>query len=175
MKGRAELCEDIKQIREIVSEYKVLKLEQIYKVMNNKDERIKKMVLSLMRKNEMIFIHDDMCSSTDNWTKNYDRATVTAFWILLDFWEDVMFNNAASFPAKIEFITPEDNFDIIVVDKGQENLMNSFYCKKHDSDTMHLVAVEDIKQMNKLNFEGIAAFCIVEDGGHIKYYRNEGE
>lgn len=174
MKGREELYGDIKQIREIISDYKVLKIEQIYKTIRNKEPRIKKTILTLMKNDGIIFISDDMCSSTDNWVKNFDRAVITAFWILLDFWDEVLFNNAAAFPAKIDFITSDESFDIIVAEKGQEKMLNVFYGKTRDATIKHLVAVEDEEQMTKLVFEGISAFCIVEDDGKVSYYRNEG-
>lgn len=173
MRGRAELCVDIKQIREIISVYKVLKLEQIYRVMKDKEIRIKKMIVSLLQRNEMMFVFDDICSSTNNWTKDIDRGIITAFWILLDFWDDVIFNDMASFPAKIEFMTQEDTFDIIVAEKGQENLINSFYIKRSDPTVRYLVVVDDTRQMKKIKFDGIAAFCAVDQNGCVKYYKGD--
>lgn len=173
MRGRAELCVDIKQIREIISVYKVLKLEQVYRVMKDKEIRIKKMIVSLLQRNEMMFVFDDICSSTNNWSKDIDKGIITAFWILLDFWDDVIFNDVASFPAKIEFMTQEDTFDIIVAEKGQESLINSFYSKRSDPTVRYLVVVDDARQMKKIKFDGIAAFCMVDSNGCVKYYEGD--
>lgn len=174
MRGREELCEDIKNIREIMSIYKVLKLEQLYKALGDKEPKVKKSIITLMKNSNTIYVFDDMCSATDDWIKNLDKGMIKAFWILLDFWDEVLFNNAATFPAKIDFITQEDSFDIIVAEKGQEKMLNVFYGKTRDATIKHLVAVEDEEQMMKLNFEGISAFCIVGDDGSVSYYRNEG-
>lgn len=174
MKGREELCEDMRKIREIISTYKVLKLEQIYKAISDKELKVQKTIITLMKNSGTIYVFDDICSATDDWVKNLDKSTITAFWILLDFWNEVLFNTAATFPAKIDFITQEDSFDIIVAEKGHEKMLNVFYSKNRDTTIKHLVAVEDEEQMMKLTFEGISAFCIVGKDGAVSYYRNEG-
>ena len=110
----------------------------------------------------------------ETWTKNFDKSLITAFWVLLDFWDEVVFNNTAAYPAKIDFITSSDSFDIIVAEKGQENMLNVFYGTVRDEPIKHLVAVEDEEQMTKLTFNGISAFCIVGKDGNVSYYRNEG-
>ena len=92
---------------------------------------------------------------------------------MLDFWDDVIFNDTASFPAKIEFMTQEDTFDIIVAEKGQESLINSFYSKRSDPTVRYLVVVDDARQMKKIKFDGIAAFCMVDSNGCVKYYEGD--
>lgn len=42
MRGRDELCEDIKNLRELISTYKVLKLEQIIKTIGKKEAKAAK-------------------------------------------------------------------------------------------------------------------------------------
>ena len=121
-----------------------------------------------------MFVFDDICSVYEKWTKYFDRGMITAFWILLDFWEKAIFNSTASYPAKIDFITEDDYFDIIVAERGQEKMLNVFYSKVHDPTIKHLVAVESEEQMARLNFKGISAFCIVDNEGYVSYYRNEG-
>lgn len=174
MKGREELCEDIRKIREVISEYKVLKLEQVYKTISDKELKVKKSIITMMKNSGTIFVFDDICSATDNWVKNLDKSMIKAFWILLDFWDEVLFNTSATFPAKIDFITQDDSFDIIVAEKGHEKMLNVFYNKNRDATIKHLVVVEDEEQMMKLTFEGISAFCIVGNDGTVSYYRNEG-
>lgn len=174
MKGRGELCKDLEELREIISTYKVLKVEQLYKAIKNKEQNIKKTIITHMKNNDTLFIFNDICSATENWIKDYDKAMIKAFWILLDFWNEVQYNTKDTFPAKIYFITDDDSFDIIVAEKGQEKMLNVFYSKFQDKTTKHLVAVEDEEQMIKLSFDGIAAFCVVNDNGTVSYYRNEG-
>lgn len=174
MKGREELCKDLEELRELISTYKVLKIEQFYKAIKNKEHNVKKEIIAHMKNSDKLFLFKDLCSASDNWINDYDKSLIKAFWILLDFWNEVEYNTKDTFPAKIFFITKDDSFDIIVAEKGQEKMLNVFYNRFHDKTTKHLVAVEDEEQMIKLSFDGIAAFCIVNEKGTVSYYRNEG-
>ena len=174
MKNREDLIKEANDLIELITTYKVLKKEQVFKSIKNKDDNVKMSIIKLLQRDDKIYIYNDICSATEKWTEFYDRGMITAFWILLDFWDNAIFNSAASYPAKIDFITQEDYFDIIVAEKGQEKMLNVFYSKVHDSTIKHLVAVEDEEQMAKLTFKGISAFCIVDNNGNVYYYRNEG-
>ena len=174
MRNRDELVEEANELIKLISTYKVLKLEQVLRSIRNTEKSVKKSIVNLLHKQNRLYIFDDICSVTEQWTKDFDKGLIKAFWILLDFWDDIIFNDTASFPAKIDFITPDDNFDIIVAEKGHEKMLNVFYERVRDATLKHLVAVEDEEQMTKLTFEGIAAFCIVGNDGRVSYYRNEG-
>ena len=174
MRNREDLVIEANELIEVISTYKVLKLEQIMRSIRNKEQNVKKSIVRLLQRQDRIYIFDDICSVQEKWTACFDKGIITAFWILLDFWDEIIFNSTATFPAKIDFITEEDSFDIIVAEKGQEKMLNVFYGKVHDETIKHLVAVEDEEQMTKLTFDGISAFCIVSKEGKVSYYRNEG-
>lgn len=173
MKTREAVIKDAKELLEVITTYKVLKVEQLYAAIREKEQSVKQAIIRLLDRENRIFIHDDIVSVREQWSKDFDRGIITAFWILLDFWDDVLFNTAAGFPAKIDFITSDDAYDIIVAEKGQENILNTFYNKYQDNAIKHLVAVEDEEQMYKLHFPGIAVFCIVGEDGNISYYQEQ--
>ena len=114
MKGREELCKDLEELRELISTYKVLKIEQFYKAIKNKEHNVKKEIIAHMKNSDKLFLFKDLCSASDNWINDYDKSLIKAFWILLDFWNEVEYNTKDTFPAKIFFITKDDSFDIIV-------------------------------------------------------------
>lgn len=172
---RDNMIEDAKNVLEIITTYKVLKLEQLYSVIRNKEKQVQQSVIRLLEREERLYIHEDIASSTEKWSNGFDKGLITAFWILLDFWDDVLFNDISAFPAKIDFITNDDAYDIIVAEKGQESILNTFYKRHIDNTVKHLVAVESEEQMYKLDFPGIAAFCIVDDDGNISYYQEQRE
>ena len=174
MRNREELVTEANELIEVISTYKVLKLEQILRSIRNKEHNVKRSIVRLLQRQDRLYIFDDICSSDEKWTKNFDKGIIKAFWILLDFWDEIIFNSTAAYPAKIDFITQEDSFDIIVAEKGQEKMLNVFYSKVRDATIKHLVAVEDEEQMTMLTFEGISTFCIVSNDGNVSYYRNEG-
>ena len=173
MRNRDELVKEANELIKLISTYKVLKIEQVLRSIRKTEKSVKKSIVNLLQRQNRIYVFDDICSSTEQWTKDFDKGLIKAFWILLDFWDDIIFNDIASFPAKIDFITPDNNFDIIVAEKGHEKMLNVFYERVRDATLKHLVAVEDEEQMTKLTFDGIAAFCIVGNDGKVSYYRNE--
>lgn len=174
MRNREELVTEANELLEVISTYKVLKLEQIMRSIRYKEQNVKRSIVRLLQRQDRIYIFDNICSAEEKWTKCFDKGTITAFWVLLDFWDDIIFNSTATYPAKIDFITQEDSFDIIVAERGQEKMLNVFYGKVRDETLKHLVVVEDEEQMTKLTFDGISAFCIVGNDGRVSYYRNEG-
>lgn len=175
MRTREAVIKDAKELLEIITTYKVLKLEQLYAAIRGKEKSVKQAIIRLLDRENRIYIHDDIVSVKEKWSKDFDKGIITAFWILLDFWDDILFNTTAGFPAKIEFITADDAYDIIIAEKGQENLLNTFFKKHQDNTIKHLVVVENEEQMYKLNFPGIAVFCIVSDDGSISYYQEQEE
>lgn len=173
MNTRAATVQDVRDLLEIITTYKVLKLEQLYYAIKKKEFHIKQAIIKKLERQDRIFINGDIVSSEEKWVKKYDSGTIKAFWIMLDFWEDVLFNTTARFPAKIEFITNDDAYDIIVVERGQENMLNAFFNKLQYKTIRHIVAVESMDQMDKLDIPGDSIFCIVKDNGSVSYYRKE--
>lgn len=173
MKTRADFMEDAKNVLEIITTYKVLKQEQLLRAIFNKNQQKRQAVIRLLEREKRIYLCDDLVSSEEKWSKHYDKGLITAFWILLDFEDEVLFHTLSAFPAKIDFVTYEDAFDIIAVEKGQETFLNAFYKRHVDKTVKHLVAIEDKEQMHKLSFPGIAGFCLVDDNGNISYYKEK--
>lgn len=170
LKSRDELLNEAKELVEIITVYKVLKKEQLYAVIKNKDDSVKQSIIRYLDRKDRIFIHDGIISADENWSKYYDKGLIKAFWILLDFKDDVIFNKPGDFPVKIEFVTANGEYNIIVAEKGQENMLNTFFKKVRDKNAKHLVVVQDEEQMYKFTFPNISAFCIVEEDGNVSYY-----
>ncbi len=173
MRTKEHLREEAMMLLEIISTYKVLNMEQLLAVMGEKDVRQKQTVLKILEKEDRIFINGEIVSSVQKWNKCYDKALIIAFWVLLDFWEEVLYNTPAPFPAKIEFITNDEAYDIIVAEKGQENILNAFFRRNYDNTIKHFVVVSSEEQMYNLKFAGIEAFCLVDDEGNISYYKEK--
>ena len=171
LRTREMLIKEAKEILEIISTYKVLKLEQLYSVIQNKELSVKQSIIRILEREKRIFIYDDIASSKEKWTDDFDKGLIIAFWILIDFWNEMLFNTIANFPKKLEFITKDDAYDVIVAEKGDENLINNFFKNYTDNTFKHLVIVQDESQMDKLIFPGIEAFCIVDESGTINYYK----
>lgn len=173
LRGRDELQSDKKRMRQIISEYKVLKLEQFKKVLKNLDSGRINSIIKFMIRDNTLYIHDDICSAKEDWKHSYDPDLVKAFWILVDFWDSIRFNSIADYPAKLKFITDNDTYDVIVAHKGKEKIINMFYNNFSDGNVKHIIVVDSKECMVDFDFGNIFAYCIVSDDGEISYYRNE--
>ena len=150
MRTREAVIQDAKELLEIITTYKVLKLEQLIKVMGDKDQSAKQSVIRLLEREDRLFIHDSMASAEEKWSKSIDRGMIAAFWVLLDFWQEVLYHTTAGFPAKIEFITTDDAYDIIIAEQGMEHVLSTFFHKHRDEAVKHLVVVENMEQMRMM-------------------------
>lgn len=174
MRTREAVIQDAKELLEIITTYKVLKLEQLIKVMGDKDQSAKQSVIRLLEKEDRLFIHDSMASAEEKWSKSFDRGMIAAFWVLLDFWQEVLYHTTAGFPAKIEFITTDDAYDIIIAEQGMERVLSTFFHKHRDEAVKHLIVIKNMEQMYRLFCPGIV-FCMVEDSGSVSYYQETEE
>lgn len=171
MRTREDMLKEAKELLDIMAEYKVLKVEQLYRVLRHKTPNIQRTIMNRLERSKRIFIENDIAAYMEKWTKYYDRGKIQAFWVLLDFGDDVVFNAASEFPAKLEFITENGAFDVIFAEKGQENMINGFLKRNVDTTLKHLVIVDEEEQMDLFDFPGIACFCIVSEDGQIEYFQ----
>ena len=81
-------------------------------------------------------------------------SILSAFWVLLDFREDITYHTASDFPVALTFCTQSDAY-------------------KEDSPR-RIAVVDDVGQIPLLHFPGIAAFCTVTPDGKVQYYRKQG-
>lgn len=103
-----------------------------------------------------------------------DPSTLAAFWVLLDFWEDITFHTASDFPVALTFYTQSDAYDIIHIPEEKESLMNHAL-SIYKEDAPHRIAIVDnTRQIPLLHIPGTAAFCTVTPTGKVQYYRKQG-
>lgn len=171
IRGAAEHNKDIKKMREFMSEYKVVTTEQFDRYLN-KEPRICNIIRNRMVRNDTLFVIDGMCSVKPDWMHYYDRAMIRAVWVMLDLCENPEHNMSADYPSKLRFSKDGEVYDVCVIEEGKENTVNVFYNKFSDEIGKYLVVVDKKEQIPKINFEGIVAFCIVDEDGKIRYYRN---
>lgn len=173
LRGRDELRSDKKKMREIISEYKALKLEQFKQVLKYKEPRLVNAIITMMVSDNTLYIHDDICCTEEDWKHYYDPDMIKAFWLLLDLWDDIKFHTTTEYPGKIRFMTSKDTYDIVVVHKGEEGIVNMYYKNFSDGNVKQIVIVDSVAQMSDVHFESIFAYCLVSEEGKVSYYRNE--
>ena len=173
LRGREELQSDKIKMREIISEYKVLKLEQFKMILKDREPRLINAIITMMISDNTLYIKDDFCCTKDDLKHYYDADRIKAFWLLLDSWDDIRFHKVIEYPGRIRFMTNKDIYDIVVAHKGEEDVINTYYKNFSDGSIKYIIIVEDVEQMSGYNFENIFAYCIVSEEGKVTYYRNE--
>ena len=101
-------------------------------------------------------------------------STLAAFWVLLDFKEDITFHTASDFPVTLTFYTQSDAYDVIHIPEEKEMLMNHALSAYKEDAPRGIAIVDNAGQIPLLDFPGTAAFCTVAPGGEVQYYRKQG-
>ena len=171
MKNRNEILGDAHKVLLYLSEYKVLKLEQIDRILSYKPETVRRSIIKYLVKNDRAFIVNDLISVTEAWEEGYDKARIEAFWIYIDYMEDVTYNSTAEFPAKLTFTTLTDEYVVFVAEHGQEALLKSYFRKLADDGIKYIVSIRDEEQIKMLDCPCIAGYCMVAKHGGITYYK----
>ena len=101
-------------------------------------------------------------------------SILSAFWILLDFREDIIYHTASEFPVALTFCTQSDAYDVIHIPEDKEILMNHALSVYKEDSPRRIAVVDDAGQIPLLHFPGITAFCTVTPDGKVQYYRKQG-
>ena len=101
-------------------------------------------------------------------------STIAAFWVLMDFREDITFHTASDFPVALTFYTQSDAYDVIHIPEEKEILMNHALSAYKEDAPRRIAIVDNAGQIPLLNIPGIAAFCTVTPEGKVQYYRKQG-
>lgn len=109
---------------------------------------------------------------TENCVPN--PSILSAFWVLLDFREDITYHTASDFPVTLTFYTQSDAYDVIHIPEEKEILMNHALSAYKEDSPRRIAVVDNAGQIPLLDFPGIAAFCTVTPDGKVQYYRKQG-
>ena len=109
---------------------------------------------------------------TENCVPN--PSILSAFWVLLDFREDITYHTASDFPVTLTFYTQSDAYDVIHIPEEKEILMNHALSAYKEDAPRRIAIVDHAGQIPLLNIPGTAAFCTVTPDGKVQYYRKQG-
>lgn len=170
MKTREDLTE-AKELVRIMSLYGALPLRQVMALFPGRTESMRNLI-SWYVKQKRLYYQPDSGMLLETPDREAVPGIEQAFWVLLDFLDRVEYHTASDFPAVISFFTEDDNFDIVVVPEGQENLI-SHALSYVDSENAgkRLVVVDDPAQIPKLPISNVAGFCTVDTGGEVSYFQ----
>lgn len=120
MRTRDDLTEAREVVR-VLSLYGALLFQQILALFPGRAETVRNMIARLIKQKRLFYI-EDCCAVAISPKKQLDAGMVSAFWVLLDFLDQVDFHTASDFPIAISFFTEAgDAYDIVTIAPGQEN------------------------------------------------------
>lgn len=164
----------LQEIIRLLSMYHVLSLPQFEALFPELTEQkllflIRKLEktgrLALMPERELVLYAKDCIP---------DPSILSAFWVLLDFREDITYHTASDFPVTLTFYTQSDAYDVIHIPEEKEMLMNHALAAYQEDAPRRIAIVDHAGQIPLLHFPGIAAFCTVAPDGRVQYYRKQG-
>ena len=175
LKMKDNLYMETKEIINALSLYKTLKYEQIIRMFPNKKEETIKNILSNLIKEKKI-IYDEETSRVsygfepDN---NPDLNLITAFWILVDFFDTVEFHYLSEYPVQISFFMDATMYEIITAEQGKETMLNNILSLQKNDPPNRIIIVDNEKQIPKIKADNIFCFCTVNKTGEIEYFNFE--
>lgn len=163
------------EIMKLLSMYQVLTLPQLSKLFPELGQaKLLSLIRRLERGGRLFF---DAESDKVLYTKDCepDAVMMSAFWVLLDFFNDVIYHTVSDFPVVLSFYTQSDAYDVIYASQEKEILLNHALSRLQKEASHRLVIVETVEQIPLLTFPDITAYCQVLPDGSVNYYKKQGD
>ena len=175
MRTRDDLQQEAKELVRTISLYGSLQFEQVLALFPGRADSIRNLISRLLKQKRLYYAADSGQLSIMPDVKP-NPSVISAFWVLLDFMEKVCYHSSSDFPVSISFFTEDDAFEIVVVQAGQENLINHALWYTNGKDpAKRIVVVESTDQISELNIQNVAGFCTVDFGGEVSYFHIDQE
>lgn len=164
----------LSEITRLLSMYHALSLPQFGRLYPELTDRKLRLLLGRLEKagrlafvpNRELVLYSKECVP--------NPSTLAAFWVLLDFREDVTYHTASDFPVALTFYTQSDAYDVIHIPEEKEMLMNHALSAYKEDSPRRIAIVDHARQIPLLHIPGTAAFCTVTPDGKVQYYRKQG-
>ena len=103
--------------------------------------------------------------------KTVDNGTRRAFWVLLDFIEQVEFHSSSDFPIQVIFYAQGDVYEVIDIPTGQETLTSQALRQSREEPGRRILIVDSPQQISGLSIPGVSVYCTVTEDGSVHYYQ----
>lgn len=163
----------LSEMNHFITMYQALPLPQLRSLFHELPEAT---VLSLIKKLEKLgLVTYDIQTGIIKLPamKKANPGIIAAVWVLLDFLSDVTYHTISSFPAVLSFYTEGDGYDVIFIPIDKESLYNHALPEQTEGNK-RLVIIQDICQLQKIDFPQISAFCRISDDGQVQYFKKQG-
>lgn len=161
-------------IIQLLSMYQALYFEQISRFYPELSaERLHTIIRHLEKSGRLIYRHATgiLLYSADC---SPEPAVLAAFWILLDFRDELVYHTIGTFPVTLTFYAGPEAYDVVYVPPEKEMLINHALSALNGEPSRRLVVVESGEQIPLLDFPDIAAYCMVTADGQVNYFKKQG-
>jgi len=175
MKTRNDIyAKEAAELVRSVTMYKSLLATQIYRMFSGKEASIRNLLGVLTKQQRLVYNPEtERISASEECANEVDNGLIAAFWVLLDFYENVDFHSVSEYPVKLSFFSEDEFFEVIYATPGNEALISHALSTNAEEAGKRIVIVEDTSQMAKLHFPSIACFCMITPEGVVDYYKLE--
>ena len=95
-----------------------------------------------------------------------------ALCVFSEFYPKAEYYTGEDYPGMFCFFADGIEYEILYAASGQENIVNKV-CELPEEPPKRLIVIESMEQIDKLNVQNTAAFCLVDDSGAIQYYQKK--
>lgn len=162
-------CSIEKRLVELISEYGVLRIDQIEKYLGIEHDSMYHVIKSLVKKGRIIYEKNNDLIKAHN-SILPDEKMIRCFWVILDFKDDLDFHHAGKYPLMIMMYADNNVYEIYYCPLGDERAVT--HAVNHFRESISaktLIVVEEEVQMQKIDVSE-AVFCTVTKEGEVNYY-----
>lgn len=165
---------ELRELRRLLSEYGVLRVEQLVSFLHNKEESVVRNMISYLARNEYISKDEEYAASDKAaLTGGADRKVIAAFWVLLSRRKLVEYDSRGEFPAQIYFFAEGREYEVIYVAMNDEARIGSILTRREDAGVSYIVVVDEARQIEIIDIPNVVWFCTVERDGKLTKYIQE--
>lgn len=163
-------------IKRLLQEYRILETDQLYAYYPSKERAILHQLIIKLKCLGQIYLSEDgkyAAIHPSELKPEPDQKLIACFWTLLRFVGALQYHMRAKYPAVIYFMMEGQDFAIIYVAAGDENLMESLLRNSGDPDLRYIIVVDHEEQIGKLSIPQAAWYCTVDHQGKLTRYIQE--
>lgn len=151
-----KLLKEEQVVIDCLSKYYCLKWEQLVQLLHYKTEDVAKRILSGLKKRQIIMEDGAGYIMLDPRTTP-DPKTIAAFWVLLKFIKRInpREHYRAEYPSDIFFLKENVQYEIVVLNKGEEHLIsmlkgyNRTSSSEEEDEVRYIIVVQDEEQIEE--------------------------
>ena len=162
------------EILRVITTYKTLEERQIIALFPNKKDVTVNLLSYLVKQGRIFFNPESKRYSLDeSCDQTPDPVMIAAFWILLDFIDNISYHTASDFPIKISFFADEELYEIIHFAPEKQHLISHLLSETEKCGTRRIILMDSADLIKDFGIENVSGYCTVDVGGNVQYYKLE--